>query len=168
MPRKVTKIPETTQQRSVVNQQLRVAIYYRASTKYKGQQQSLATPIGYYTNYNQNHPNWVMVAMYWKPSIRILRSGVYIKISELTSSLPSLGPKASFIARTSNLASVTAWEAGNNNLIFIWLKKSMNQLSTGRRFNWCSGWREASKSSEAVRLRPSRITIDRKGCSGIR
>ena len=64
MPRKVTKIPEAVQQVSVENMSLRVAAYCRVSTKYEEQQHSLAAQINYYTDYIQNHPNWVLVEVY--------------------------------------------------------------------------------------------------------
>ena len=64
MPRKVTKISETVQQTPAKEQQIRVAAYCRVSTEHEEQQQSLETQIGYYTNYIQNHPNWVPVAVY--------------------------------------------------------------------------------------------------------
>ena len=64
MLRKVIKIPETTWQRSAISKQLRVAAYCRVRTKYEEQQQSLEAQIAYYTNYIQNHPNWVLVAVY--------------------------------------------------------------------------------------------------------
>ena len=63
MPRNVIRIP-VTQQVPVKRQQLRVAAYCRVSTRYEEQQQSLETQIGYYTSYIQNHPNWVLVAVY--------------------------------------------------------------------------------------------------------
>ena len=63
MSRKVTKIPES-QRIPVKGQQFRVAAYCRVSTKHEEQQQSLEAQIGYYTNYIQNHPNWLLVAVY--------------------------------------------------------------------------------------------------------
>ena len=42
----------------------RVAAYCRVSTKHEEQQHSLAAQINYYTNYIQNHPNWVLVGVY--------------------------------------------------------------------------------------------------------
>ena len=64
MPQKVTKIPETIQQIPAEEQQLRVAAYCRVSTKHKEQQQSLQAQIDHYINYIQNHPSWVLVAVY--------------------------------------------------------------------------------------------------------
>lgn len=64
MPRKVTKIPEVAQQVPVENRPFRVAAYCRVSTKHEEEQHSLAAQINYYTNYIQNHPNWVLVAVY--------------------------------------------------------------------------------------------------------
>ena len=64
MPRKVTKIPEA-QRIPVKEHQLRVATYCRVSTKHEEQQQSLEAQIDYYTNYVENHPNWVLVAVYF-------------------------------------------------------------------------------------------------------
>ena len=63
MPRNVTRIPEA-QRIPVKGQQLRVAAYCRVSTIHEEQQQSLEAQISYYTNYIQNHPNWVLVAVY--------------------------------------------------------------------------------------------------------
>ena len=63
MSRNETRIPET-QRISVKRQQLRVAAYCRVSTKHEEQQQSLEAQISYYTNYIQNHPNWVLIAVY--------------------------------------------------------------------------------------------------------
>ena len=63
MPRNVTRIPEA-QRIPVKGQKLRVAAYCRVSTKHKEQQQSLQARIDYYTNYIQNHSNWVLVAVY--------------------------------------------------------------------------------------------------------
>ena len=62
MPRNVTRIPEA-QRIPVKGQQLRVAAYCRVSTIHEEQQQSLEAQISYYTNYIQNHPNWVLVAV---------------------------------------------------------------------------------------------------------
>ena len=85
MPRKVTKIPETAHHAPVKEQQIRVAAYCRVSTKHEEQQQSLEAQIDYYTNHIQNHPNWVLVAVYsdsdespsadlagmhWRPSVK--------------------------------------------------------------------------------------------------
>lgn len=64
MSRKVTKIPEVAQQVPTEKRPLRVAAYCRVSTKHEEQQHSLTTQINYYTNYIQNHPNWVLVAVY--------------------------------------------------------------------------------------------------------
>ena len=64
MPRKVTIIPETVQQTPAKEQQIRVAAYCRVSTKHEEQQQSLEAQINYSTNYIQNHPSWVLVAVY--------------------------------------------------------------------------------------------------------
>ncbi len=64
MPKRVTKIPEAAQQMPAEKRPLRVATYCRVSTKHEEQQHSLATQISYYTNYIQNHPNWVLVAVY--------------------------------------------------------------------------------------------------------
>ena len=64
MPRKVIRLPEAVQQIPIERQRLRVAAYCRVSTKHEEQQQSLEAQIGYYTNYIQNHPNWVLVAVY--------------------------------------------------------------------------------------------------------
>ena len=64
MPRKVTMIPEAAQQVPTEKQLLQVAAYCRVSTKHGEQQHSLAAPISYYTNYIQNHPNWVLVEVY--------------------------------------------------------------------------------------------------------
>ena len=63
MPKNVIRIPET-QRIPVKGQQLRVAAYCRVSTKHKKQQQSLEAQICYYTSYIQNHPNWVLAAVY--------------------------------------------------------------------------------------------------------
>ena len=63
MPRNVIRITET-QRIPVKGQQLRVAAYCRVSTKHEEQQQSLEAQIDYYTNYIQNHPNWVLVTVY--------------------------------------------------------------------------------------------------------
>ena len=63
MPRNVVKIPET-QQIPVKRQQLQVAAYCRVSTKHEEQKQSLEAQIDYYTSYIQNHPDWVLVAVY--------------------------------------------------------------------------------------------------------
>lgn len=64
MPKKVTRIPETVRQTPENEQPIRVVVYCRVSTKHEEQQQSLEAQIGYYTNYIQNHPNWVLVAVY--------------------------------------------------------------------------------------------------------
>ena len=64
MFRKVTIVLEATQQVPARNRPLRVAACCRVSAMYEGQQQSLATQISYYTNCIQNHPNWVLVAVY--------------------------------------------------------------------------------------------------------
>lgn len=64
MSRKVTMIPDAAQQAPTKKRLLRVAAYCRVSTKHEEQQQSLATQISYYTNYIQNHPNWVLVEVY--------------------------------------------------------------------------------------------------------
>mgnify|MGYP002512285646 CR=1 FL=1 len=64
MPRKVTMIPETAQLAPTEKWPLRVAAYCRVSTKHEEQQHSLAVQTSYYTNYIQNHPNWVLVAVY--------------------------------------------------------------------------------------------------------
>ena len=64
MSRKVTKLPQASQHIPIKDQRLRVAAYCRVSTKHEEQQQSLATQISYYTNYIQNHPNWVLVEVY--------------------------------------------------------------------------------------------------------
>ena len=63
MPRNVIRITET-QRIPVKGQQLRVTAYCRVSTKHEEQQQSLEAQIDYYTNYIQNHPNWVLVTVY--------------------------------------------------------------------------------------------------------
>ena len=63
MPRNVTRIPET-QRIPGKGQKLRVAAYCRVSTKHEEQQQSLEAQIDYYTNYVENHPNWVLVTVY--------------------------------------------------------------------------------------------------------
>lgn len=57
-------ILKATRQMSAEKRPLRVAAYCRVSTKHKEQQHSLAAQISYYTNYIQNHPNWVLVAVY--------------------------------------------------------------------------------------------------------
>lgn len=64
MPRKVTMILEAAQQAPSKNKPLRVAAYCRVSTKHEEQQHSLATQISYYTDYIQNHLNWVLVGVY--------------------------------------------------------------------------------------------------------
>ena len=64
MSRKVTKIPQTKQYVPIEDQRLRVAAYCRVSTRHEEQQHSLAAQTSYYTNYIQNHPNWVLVAAY--------------------------------------------------------------------------------------------------------
>ncbi len=64
MPRKVTMIPEAAQQMPAEKRPLRVAAYCRVSTKHEEQQRSLETQIDYYTGYIQNHPNWILVAVY--------------------------------------------------------------------------------------------------------
>ena len=64
MSKKVTKIPETIRQEPIKGQQLRVAAYCRVSTQHEEQQRSLEAQINYYTNYIQNYPNWVLVAVY--------------------------------------------------------------------------------------------------------
>ncbi len=64
MPRKVTMIPEAVQQMPAEKRPLRVAAYCRVSTKHEEQQRSLETQIDYYTGYIQNHPNWILVAVY--------------------------------------------------------------------------------------------------------
>ena len=63
MPRNVIRITET-QRIPVKGQQLRVAAYCRVSTKHEEQQQSLEAQIDYYTNYIQNHSNWVLVTVH--------------------------------------------------------------------------------------------------------
>jgi len=57
-------IPKTAQQMPAEKRPLRVAAYCRVSTKHEEQQHSLAAQINYYTNYIQNHPNWVLVGVY--------------------------------------------------------------------------------------------------------
>lgn len=64
MPRKVTMILEATQQTPTEKRLLRVAAYCRVSTRHEEQQYSLAAQTSYYTNYIQNHPNWVLVEVY--------------------------------------------------------------------------------------------------------
>ena len=63
MPRNVIRITET-QRMPGKGQQLRIAAYCRVSTKHEEQQQSLEAQIDYYTNYIQNHFNWVLVTVY--------------------------------------------------------------------------------------------------------
>lgn len=55
---------EAAQQAPSKNKPLRVAAYCRVSTKHEEQQHSLATQISYYTDYIQNHLNWVLVGVY--------------------------------------------------------------------------------------------------------
>ena len=64
MPRKVTMILEATQQTPTEKRLLRVAAYCRVSTRHEEQQYGLAAQTSYYTNYIQNHPNWVLVEVY--------------------------------------------------------------------------------------------------------
>ena len=63
MSRNVIRITET-QRIPVKGQQLRAAACCRVSTKHEEQQQSLEAQIDYYTNYIQNRPSWVLVAVY--------------------------------------------------------------------------------------------------------
>ena len=57
-------IHDKSQRIPVKGQQLRVVAYCRVSAKHEKQQQSLEAQIDYYTNYIQNHPNWVLVTVY--------------------------------------------------------------------------------------------------------
>lgn len=64
MSRKVTMLLKAAQRVPVEKQPLRVAAYCRVNTKHGEQQYSLAAQTSYYTNYIQNHPNWVLVEVY--------------------------------------------------------------------------------------------------------
>ena len=120
MPRNVIRITET-QRIPVKGQQLRVAAYCRVSTKHEEQQQSLEAQIDYYTNYIQNHPNWILVTVYsdtasgtrtnQRPGYQQLLKDCTSKKVDLilVKSLSRFGRDAlETIARTSNWASVTA------------------------------------------------------------
>ena len=64
MSRKVIKIPQAKQNAPIENQQLRVAVSCRVSTRHEEQYHSLEVQIAYYTNYIKCNPNWKFVAVY--------------------------------------------------------------------------------------------------------